>query len=160
MNYRSREKTSFLSSSKSLLILGMVITAFMSVNLVKAINDNQRIQDRIERLKALQTTQEEEKARLESERDYTQTALFIEEEARNRLNLKKDGEIVVSLPPERIPVLDQLNAEQQAQAEFQQLPNPSKWWHYFFHEGTAAELPAEQTATTTMNQVRTQDKLR
>lgn len=160
MNYRSRENKSFLSSSKSLLILGMVITAFMSVNLIKAINDNQRIQDRIERLKALQTTQEEEKAQLEAERDYTQTSLFIEEEARNRLNLKKDGEIVVSLPPERVPVLDQLTAEQQAQAEFEQLPNPRKWWHYFFHEGTAAELPTEETTPTTQDQAAAQDTLR
>jgi cell division protein FtsB len=146
MNYRSRKPSLFsLSNSKLILFIGILVTAFMSVNLIKAINENKSIQNRIDKLQSDLQAEEQKQAQLEAARDYTQTDLFVEEEARNRLNLKKEGEIVVSLPPERIPVLEEVVAQQQAIEEFEKQPNPQKWFQYFFGEILAAETPAAIT---------------
>jgi cell division protein FtsB len=81
---------------------------------------------------------------------YFETSLFSEKEAREKLNVKREGENVVYLKPvkeeendleendletSQEPGLpneensDNLNQEEQAA---QNLPNPKKWWNYFF----------------------------
>lgn len=56
---------------------------------------------------------------------YLNTTQFQEKEAREKLNLKKDGEFVVALPPNQ--------QNQPAPAPVPVLSNPQKWYNYFFN---------------------------
>jgi len=56
---------------------------------------------------------------------YLNTPEYTEREARERLNLKKEGEIVVAIPNQ----LEELNNENSEPSE---PSNPSKWFDYFF----------------------------
>jgi cell division protein FtsB len=59
---------------------------------------------------------------------YLNTTEYTEREAREKLNLKKDGEIVVGLPS------DKETDGQVAGTVTQNSPNPQKWFNYFFGE--------------------------
>ncbi|OIP98748.1 hypothetical protein AUK40_01235 [Candidatus Wirthbacteria bacterium CG2_30_54_11] len=128
-----------LSNSKILLVMGTVITVFMSINLVKAISENRKVQDRINKLQSDLTALDDQNRSLSDTFEFVQTDLFIEQECRDKLNCKKPGETVVSLPPEKVAVNDQLLSEQEALIKRQQQSNISKWWDYFFAPSSAAE---------------------
>ncbi len=70
---------------------------------------------------------EKETEELRHKREYYKSKDFIEEQARNKLNMAKPGEIIVILPPNIEEVLGQGK-------EFSppQLPNWKKWWQLFF----------------------------
>ena len=53
---------------------------------------------------------------------------FIEEEARNKLGLAKEGEIIVIIPDETIDLI--LGKKK---AEIVRLPNYLGWWRVFFN---------------------------
>ena len=127
-----------VSNSKIILGIGIFITVFMSVNLVKAIGENRKIQERINRLQSNVNILAEENQTLQDTFEYVQTDIFVEQEARNKLNYKKDGETVVSLPPEKVEVREVVEAEYQAALERQQKSNPQKWFDYFFATADAS----------------------
>ena len=70
---------------------------------------------------------EEKKKELSEKYQYYQTPEFIEEEARNKLNMAKPGETIVILPPN----LEELLSRSKTQAE-PLIPNWKKWWNLFF----------------------------
>ncbi len=70
---------------------------------------------------------EKEKKDLLEKRQYYQTPEFIEEEARNKLNMARPGETIVILPPNLEEILGK-----QKQNSFPPLPNWKKWWKLFF----------------------------
>lgn len=70
---------------------------------------------------------EEEKKRLLEKKEYYQSEEFIEEEARNKLNMAKPGETIVILPPN----VGELVGRSQKET-FTPLPNWKKWWNLFF----------------------------
>ncbi len=133
----SRKSSIFsLSNSKAFLIIGVLITFFMSVNLVKAIQENRQVQQGIDKLQLQLSDLNKQNQNLNTTLDYTKTDLFVEEEARNRLNLKKTDEIVVSLPPDKVAIREQSSAEYKAIQDRSQQPNPRKWFDYFFAGST------------------------
>ncbi|HNT30476.1 MAG TPA: septum formation initiator family protein [bacterium] len=141
MDYRTRSNGFFsVSNSKLLLIIGTFITIFMSVNLIKAVDENRDVQDRINKLQNDLTVLDEQNKTLSQTFEYVQTDLFTEEEARNKLNYKKEGETVVSLPPEKADVREEIQAEYEQLQALNNRPNAQKWWDYFFAPAQAAEV--------------------
>jgi len=68
-----------------------------------------------------------EQKQLLEKKAYFQSPEFVEEEARNKLNMAKPGETVVILPPNLAQVLGR--EEKPAAPE---IPNWRKWWNLFF----------------------------
>ena len=131
--YRSRRSRGFisLSQSKILVIVGSVISVFMAINLVKAYTENKAIQDRINTLELNRDLVVAENKQLEETLTYVQSSYYVEKQARDQLNMKRPGEEVVSLPPERVvPEDDVPTAEDIARIE--QSSNPQKWFDFFF----------------------------
>ena len=61
--------------------------------------------------------------------DYYQNKSNLENEARVRLNLKKEGEEVVII----LPTATSTN-ENQISGDIENLPNYKQWWYYFFRQ--------------------------
>jgi len=140
MDYRGRGNGFLsLSNSKILLVMGTVITVFMSINLIKAISENRKVQDRINKLQNDLTALDEQNRSLTDTFDFVQTDLFIEQECRDKLNCKKAGETVVSLPPEKVTVNEDLKTQQESLIKKQQQSNMQKWWSYFFAPTASAD---------------------
>lgn len=70
---------------------------------------------------------EEEKQLLSEKKKYYQSEEFIEEEARNKLNMARLGETIIILPPNLEQVLGQNKVERTPP-----LPNWQRWWKLFF----------------------------
>ncbi|MDP1722270.1 MAG: septum formation initiator family protein [Candidatus Gottesmanbacteria bacterium] len=109
-------------------IIIIVVSAFMIVNLSRSIWDLWRRRDILGERQAVLRRVEAEHARLQKELDYAQSPEFIEQEARNRLGLGKEGETVVLLPKSQITnPNDQTNEEKE-----EIIPNWKRWWRLFF----------------------------
>ncbi|HCM37155.1 MAG: hypothetical protein UV61_C0001G0079 [Candidatus Gottesmanbacteria bacterium GW2011_GWB1_43_11] len=67
----------------------------------------------------------EENAALKSKLQEVESPEFIEKQAREKLNLQKEGEVVVVLPK------DLIRSQPQAAVE-PTLPNWQRWWKVFF----------------------------
>lgn len=106
----------------------IVVSMVLVVNLSRSIWDLWRRRDYLgERQSALKRV-EAEHSRLQKELEYAQSDEFIEQEARNRLGLGREGETVVLLPKSQIP-----NPNDQTRGEKEEnLPNWKRWWMLFF----------------------------
>lgn len=71
---------------------------------------------------------EDENDRLKQERKRRESSDFIEEEARNKLNMAKPGETIVILPKSLQGVVDQKTVP-----TAEELPNWKRWVSLFFH---------------------------
>lgn len=106
----------------------IVVSAMLVVNLSRSIWDLWRRRDILGERQAVLKRLEAEQARLQKEYEYAQSPEFIEQEARNRLGLAREGETVVLLPKSQIP-----NPNDQTKEEKEEnVPNWKKWWRLFF----------------------------
>lgn len=119
------------------------LALFMSYNFLRTWQENAQIGERQEDLREELNTLISQNEELTESLEYSQTELFIEEEARNRLNYSLPGETVVSLPPERVDNQALIDAEYQAFLESQEKPNPVKWFEYFFGESDSSSATDE-----------------
>ncbi len=73
-----------------------------------------RQRNRLQEAQSTVAILEEEKERLQAEKEYYQSEEFVEKEARDRLNMSRPGEAVVVMPPseERIVYAGQLETEE------------------------------------------------
>ena len=63
---------------------------------------------------------------------YYGTKSFLEKEARSKLGLKKEGELVLALP--RLDQEDERSNLEIERLEEEKPPNIEKWWHFFFKQ--------------------------
>lgn len=108
-----------------LVIIG--VSAILVVNLSRSIWDLWRRRDIVAERQEVLHRLEKENKRLKDELIYSESPLFIEQEARNRLGLGKEGEEVVLLPKSQIP-----NPNNQTKEKEENLPNWKRWWRMFF----------------------------
>ncbi len=109
-----------------LVIIG--VSAILVVNLSRSIWDLWRRRDILGERQSVLKRLEAENKRLKDELAYSESPFFVEQEARNRLGLGREGEAVVLLPKSQITNLnDQTNDEKE-----EMLPNWKKWWRLFF----------------------------
>lgn len=115
-----------IKKSVFILILLLVLTIFYSLarQIYESLQTGERLDNQVEELSELQHRNAELKKKLEK----VQTQEFIEEQARNKLNLAKEGETVVIIPQE---VLDKvLNLEQKVQGV--RAPHWQAWLRLFW----------------------------
>jgi len=70
---------------------------------------------------------EKENQQLVEKKKYYQSPEFIEEQARNKLNMAKPGETIVILPSNLEEILGKSKKE-----SLSELPNWQRWWKLFF----------------------------
>jgi cell division protein FtsB len=119
--------------SKIFLLLGVVILGFLFFTLGKKFMEGREIKNEIK-------ATEDEIARLEaknSELDdlfgYLNTEAFLEQEAREKFNLQKEGESVMIIPGS---AEENENKHLACAAEDtdNKNSNPNRWWNYFFSQ--------------------------
>ena len=114
---------------KVLIVIISLICIVIAYNLLtqifNALKSEERLSDAAQSLYNLEVKNKQLKQRLEeiSSKD------FIEEQARNKLNLSKLGETMVIIPDEKINEI--LGASESAQEK--RLPNWLGWWKVFFN---------------------------
>jgi len=115
-------------SRRMVRFIVIVVSIVMVINLSRSIWDLWRRRDVLgERQEVLRRAEEENK-RLQSELEYAQSPEFIEQEARNRLGLGREGETIVLMPKFQISsTKSQTNEEKEENA-----PNWKRWWRLFF----------------------------
>ncbi len=125
-------------SSKIVLAGSLILLLLISIALGKAVYRRHQIQKEIAQIKAEITQAEGQKKELEQLIAYLATDAFKEKMARQKLNLQRSGETVVAIPVPRkeeesllgITAGDDNLAS--APINGQKIPNPRKWWNYFF----------------------------
>lgn len=115
-------------SGRVIRFIIIAISAVLIVNLSRSIWDLWRRRDILGEREAVLNRSQEENKYLKDELEYAQSPEFIEQEARNRLGLGREGEQVVLLPKSQIPSTnDQIKEEKE-----ETMPNWKKWWKLFF----------------------------
>ena len=104
---------------------------FATVNFAKTTLDIMESSKRLEEAKSDVAAKEEDLAALEHELEYIKTTDFIEEEARNKLNLIKPGEKVFVMPLAQIPQDSTLNVLSAAKQLEKETP-AQQWLELFF----------------------------
>lgn len=105
-----------------IIFIGIVLIINLSkdiLRLLKAAEELKLVQQRIEKL-------EEERENLVEKKEYYQSEAFIEQEARNKLNMVKEGETIVILPPN---IKEVLGKKEASLSEPQ--PNWRQWLELF-----------------------------
>ncbi|MEK9143115.1 MAG: septum formation initiator family protein [Patescibacteria group bacterium] len=109
-----------------LVIIG--VSAILVVNLSRSIWDIWRRRDILGERQAVLKRLEEENKRLKGELTYSESPLFIEAEARNRLGLGREGESIVLMPNDKLQMTNGKTEDKTVVS----LPNWKKWWRLFF----------------------------
>jgi len=79
-------------SSRSKYFIGVVLLLAAAASFIRSSHDVLKSKDRLENVTADVQKLEEKKARLEQEVNFKKTNEYVEEKARNELNLIKEGE--------------------------------------------------------------------
>ncbi|KKS69934.1 MAG: hypothetical protein UV40_C0010G0008 [Parcubacteria group bacterium GW2011_GWA1_42_7] len=125
-------------SFKLLLFLLLLIFIWFGLQLVRLTYKRHELNKEINNLKSEVERLEKSSGDLSQLMNYFNSADFLEREAKEKLNLKKEGENVVVVP--EAAIVQRINQESQtdsAKAEDKEEKkeedgNPVKWWKYFF----------------------------
>jgi cell division protein FtsB len=133
MNYtQSRASSPSISNSKVVILVGTFISIFMAIGLINTLSESRSINERIERSKAQLELEQAKNEELTDQYEYMQTDLYIETVARNNLNLVRENELSISLPPEVSEYQDTTQMTHQTTYEYANQPNFVKWFLYIF----------------------------
>jgi len=112
---------------KALNFLVLVVGISLIINLSRDILRLLKAGDRVKQAQLQVEQLEEENLKLQELKKYYQSEEFIEEQARNKLNLAREGETVVILPPNVGELIGW-----QEEKKPPEIPNWKKWWQLFF----------------------------
>jgi len=124
------------------LLLGFI---WLSVQLVNVFYRKYKLNKEIEDLKAQISSSEKSNRQISAMLDYLSSQNFLEKEAREKLNMKREGEEVVIIEPPKESATGTTEIMTQAEAQNntglapqQEKPredsNFVKWWKYFFRQ--------------------------
>lgn len=83
---------------RAIRILWIIISLALVVQLTHSITDLDKRGEVVEEARARLQKVQEENNRLNEEAEYVQSTQFVEEQARNKLNMARPGEIVAMVP--------------------------------------------------------------
>lgn len=106
------------------VLVVLLIAYNLIVQIMSAVKSGERLSDEANEVYRLEIKNKELKQQLSQ----IKTPEFIEEQARNKLGLGREGETIVIIPEDKLKLV--LGASNSAQAE--RLPNPLGWWRFFF----------------------------
>ncbi len=105
-----------------IILFGISLIVNLSKDILRLLRSADELKQASQRIEELQ----KENENLIQKKEYYQSAAFVEEEARNKLNMVKEGETIVILPPNLKELLgtkkDHLNKT---------LPNWRQWLNLF-----------------------------
>jgi cell division protein FtsB len=110
---------------KIIFILIVTILILIINDLARSVYDIWQKKDVISQAQKELNFQKQENQRLKSALSYSQTAEFIEKEARNKLFMVKEGE-------QKVFISDESSDSGQAQKIESNDPNWKQWWNLFF----------------------------
>jgi len=127
MRERNTKKTlPDLIFSKFFVVFCLFIFIFIIFSLAKGTIKKYKVNSEIEQLKKEIVQLDKQNQEFGQLINYLNSDTFIEQEAKLKLGLKKEGENLVIIPEK------ELNVEKKAAMQEQNLSNPAKWWSYFF----------------------------
>ncbi|MBI4036592.1 septum formation initiator family protein [Candidatus Daviesbacteria bacterium] len=113
---------------KIVLILIGALTIIIAYNLIgqilSTVHSGDKLSQAMDRLHKLEIKNKELKKKLEG----VKSPQFLEQQARDKLGLVKEGEVLVIIPQEKIDQVLGLSKK----VEEVKLPNPLGWWKLFF----------------------------
>lgn len=107
----------------TILIIGIGLIISLSRDIFRLL----RAGDRIKQAQLQVEELEKENIELKELEEYYQSEEFVEEQARNKLNLAKEGETIIILPPN----VEELVGWQEEEKP-PELPNWKRWFRLFF----------------------------
>lgn len=113
---------------RSIRLIIIAVSAVLVVNLSRSILDLWRRRDILGEREAVLRRIQEENKRLQGELEYAQSPEFIEKEARNRLGLGREGEEIILMPNDKLPMTNEKTEDKTIES----LPNWKRWWKLFF----------------------------
>jgi len=127
-----------LLQSKLVAFFLLVFLSFILVSLGKAVYRKYQINQEIEKIKTDIARLEGENEKLLDMVEYLKTNEFLEKEAREKLNMSKDGEKIIAIPffeekkkePEKLKNISQEKTTEPKK----NMANYQLWWNYFFGE--------------------------
>lgn len=136
---KSHSGFSRLLSSRTFLIVNLVILAFLFFSFGREFARNYIVRQEIADLTAEKKSLEAENIELSKFMSSVQTETYIEQEGRTKLGLAKPGEKVVifsnydsgKLSNNNLD-MDMLAASELPVVDLSTIANSSKWWYYFF----------------------------
>jgi cell division protein FtsB len=127
MRERNTKKTlPDLIFSKFFVVFCLFIFIFIIFSLAKGTIKNYKVNSEIEQLRKEIVQLDKQNQEFGQLINYLNSDTFIEQEAKLKLGLKKEGENLVIIPEK------ELNVEKKAAMQEQNLSNPARWWSYFF----------------------------
>lgn len=113
---------------KVIIVVVILVSLVVAYNLISQIINASKSGERLSEAAEVVYNLEAENKQLKKKLEEIQSPQFIEEEARNKLNLGKSGETIVIIPDEKIKqVLGSSNS-----AQIIRLPNYLGWFRVFF----------------------------
>ncbi len=103
-----------------LAIAGIALIVNLAKDTLRLLRSSQQLKTAEQKVERL----EKETLSLIEKKEYYQSDEFVEEEARNKLNMVKEGEVVVILPPN----IKEILGEVEAKAE-----EPLPYWHQWLN---------------------------
>ena len=113
-------------ASKWFLGVGFVVLIFIALALGRETYRKYQVQEKIDELQQEVTSLEQNNQELNDMIAFLQTDEYRERQARQKLDLQKEGEQVVI-----VPELEDVEEEVDKGTEIA-LSNSEKWWNYFF----------------------------
>ena len=107
-----------------LVIIGLILVllSFTALEIIQW-RKRRQIQVEIDHIVQQQREYQQKNQDLEDSLSLLNSKNYVERMAREQLNLKKEGEIVINFPPPLPPAAASVQVSG---------TNPQKWWHYFF----------------------------
>jgi len=125
----------------SYFLVGLLVLVVISIPLAKKISKQYKINQEIKDLELEISNLENKNLKLNNLVKYLESDQFVEEQARLKLNYKKDGEKMIVIKNN-----DNLTSESDSSADaniynlsrvkesvnIKKIYNPQRWWYYFF----------------------------
>jgi cell division protein FtsB len=117
------------------LLFALAVTAWASFVSWGQLERHKRITEEVNQLETEAARIQAENQTLEERMSYFSTREFREQEAREKLGLKKADETVVAIKEDirRDSVPNDVNSQNASETEETPIPNYRKWWQIFFH---------------------------
>jgi len=118
-------------------IIGAVILLIISVVFIKSSFDVLKSKERLDEINSELSSLNEEKEKIEKEIEYKQTDEYVEEKARNELNLIKPGEKVYVVVEESsgsvvLSETDEIEQDEKEEIDKKKQKNWYLWYRLFF----------------------------
>jgi cell division protein FtsB len=131
----SKNKSHGLLSSKIFALLSLFILIFLGVSLSRELLSNRQLDENVISLKDEMNVLESKNKELGGLISYFNTADFVEQEARTKLNLQKLGERIIIVPSSTEQAVSTDQAKQKTELVWNDVTagsNPERWLNYFF----------------------------